>query len=414
MYEDSQRFSEEEEDESSHIVSFNPRSTLTWGRGQTNNMKDDVESQEPSSRMMQHGAGADASSMLMRADEDVDTPRYDDLNTNIREESIQRILSRLPPNGQRAFLRTLSEGETDVRPPIPFTVPDTEAEDEDSMMGELTDKRSEIDYLLDSPIPELTTKSLIPPPGGESIQSRASLAGHSNINAQGHKPGTKRVYTEFGEVNRPLHEELPVDPRACLMPMGKPSSDIPPSQQYTRPKPFLPSETERVRVRKDLFPVAQAREENQNINSQKRTTVYEATMTRDSPTYTTEVAQVVWSNRGSLPVINETGPFRPTTSTVAANPSKTYPKLLSGVQMFNSALSPLGVNPAMSYAEMTGAGHPVKSSDGTIQYQYFRPIDSEVHQEHDTFGTRGKNLQAGHGAVPYQGYVDRPTHGGWD
>ena len=134
-------------------------------------------------------------------------------------------------------------------------------------------------------------------------------------------------------------------------------------------------------------------------------------MTRDSPTYTTEVTQVVWSNRGSLPVINETGPFRPTTSTVAANPSKTYPKLLSGVQMFNSAHSPLGVNPAMSYAERTGAGHPVKSSDGTIQYQYFRSIDSEVHEEHDTFGTRGKNLQAGHGTVPYQGYVD-PLMGG--
>ena len=65
----------------------------------------------------------------------------------------------------------------------------------------------------------------------------------------------------------------------------------------------------------------------------------------------------------------------------------------------------------MSYAERTGAGHPVKSSDGTIQYQYFRPIDSEIHQEHDTFGTQGEHLQAGHGTVPDQGYVD-PLMGG--
>ena len=76
MYEDSQRFSEGEEDESSHIVSFNPRPTLTCVRGRTNNMEDGVGSQEPFSRMMQHGAGADASSLLMGADEDVDTPGY--------------------------------------------------------------------------------------------------------------------------------------------------------------------------------------------------------------------------------------------------------------------------------------------------------------------------------------------------
>ena len=42
-----------------------------------------------------------------------------------------------------AFLRTLSEGDGDARPPLPFTVPDTDAEDEDSELGKPIDKRSE-------------------------------------------------------------------------------------------------------------------------------------------------------------------------------------------------------------------------------------------------------------------------------
>ena len=113
---------------------------------------------------MQRDVGEEASPPFMGIDADVQTPSYEELNTNIREESLQRILNRLSPNGQRAFLRTLSEGDIDVRPPLPFSVPETDAEDECSGLGEPTDIRSEIDYLLDSSIPELTTKSLIPAP----------------------------------------------------------------------------------------------------------------------------------------------------------------------------------------------------------------------------------------------------------
>ena len=150
---------------------------------------------------------------------------------------------------------------------------------------------------------------------------------------------------------------------------------------------------------------------NQDVNPPIRTTVYE-TKTRGSPTCTTGVTHEVWSNQGSLPVINETGPFRSITSTSTVNPNKTYPKLLSGVEMFHSAHSPLSFHPVMSYAERTGAGHTVMSSDGTIKYQYFGPIETGVHQEHDTFETRGVNLQAGHGTVPDQGYVGPLMEGG--
>ena len=124
---------------------------------------------------MQRGVDGDMSPSFVRVDHTIETPTYDELHTNIREESIQRILSRLSPNGQRAFLRTLSEGEDDVIPPTPFSVPETDEEDEHSEMGEQRDAQSEINYLLDSPIPELTTKSLIPPPEGGGIQSRSLI-----------------------------------------------------------------------------------------------------------------------------------------------------------------------------------------------------------------------------------------------
>ena len=102
MYEDSQRFSEEEGDESSHIVFFNPRSTATYAGGRTNVRENEVELLDPSTHRMQFGVDGDESSLVMGADRVVDTPTYGNVKTNIREESIQRILNRLSPNGQRA------------------------------------------------------------------------------------------------------------------------------------------------------------------------------------------------------------------------------------------------------------------------------------------------------------------------
>ena len=364
----------------------------------------------PTTHRMQFGVGEDESSLVMGADEVVDTPTYDNLNTNIREESIQRILSRLSPNGQRAFLRTLSEGESDVRPPLPFVVPETDSEDECSELGEPTAKRSEIDYLLDSPIPELTTKSLIPPPGGESIQSRPLMTMHPNATVRGNKPGTTKVYTEFREVNRHFREELPVDLHVGSMSMGKPLGDIQPSQQFIRPEPFLPSDAERVLIQSNPLPATHVSKGDQNASSLRYPTVYE-TKVRNSPTRTTGTTQVVWSNKGLLPVINETGPSQTISSPGTTNPSKTYPKLLAGVEMFHSARSPLGVDPEILYAERTGVDHPVTSSDRTTKYPYFSPIEAEVHREHDTIRTRWETLQAGHGTVPDQGYVD-PLMGG--
>ena len=125
MYEDSQRFSEEEGDESSHVVSINPRSLMTRDSDETNRRIDDFESGAFSAHTMQRGVERDSSPPFAGAGRDIETPKYGELSTDIREESLQRILSRLSPNGQRAFLKTLSEGDADVRAPLPFSVPET-------------------------------------------------------------------------------------------------------------------------------------------------------------------------------------------------------------------------------------------------------------------------------------------------
>ena len=74
MYEDSQRFSEGAGDESSHVISFNPRSTATYAGGRMNIREDEVELQGPTTQRMQFGVGEDESSLVMGADEVVDTP----------------------------------------------------------------------------------------------------------------------------------------------------------------------------------------------------------------------------------------------------------------------------------------------------------------------------------------------------
>ena len=55
MYEDSQRFSQEEGDESSHVISFNPRSTATYAGGRMNIRENEIELSDPSTRRMQFG-----------------------------------------------------------------------------------------------------------------------------------------------------------------------------------------------------------------------------------------------------------------------------------------------------------------------------------------------------------------------
>ena len=126
---------------------------------------------------------------------------------------------------------------------------------------------------------------------------------HSNVTVRGNKSDTTKVYTELREVNRHFREELPVNLHVSKMLMGKTSEDIQPSQQYTRPKSYLPPEAERARVQKNLFPAISVRDGDQNVNSPKQPTVYD-TKTRDSPTRTTGTTHVVWSNKGLLPVIN--------------------------------------------------------------------------------------------------------------
>ena len=124
MYEDSQRFSSDEEEEGSHIVTFNPRSLVGADAHRSRYDRDNLDPYSSLALTMQRGADEQAQSPLKGGDETVDTPEY----ANIREESMQRILNRLSPNRRRAFLRTMSESESEVQPPAPFTIPETNDE----------------------------------------------------------------------------------------------------------------------------------------------------------------------------------------------------------------------------------------------------------------------------------------------
>ena len=171
MYEDSQRFSGGEEEEDSRVITIDPRLLVDVRDSRSMHRQDDIEPPDSTAFTMQRVVDRNTRSPLMGGDVAVDTPEY----TNIREESMQRILSRLSPNGRRAFLRTMSEGDGEARPPDPFAIPDTDNEYEPSEGADRLDTRSEVDYLLDSPIPELTTRSLIPITTNEVIQSHIQL-----------------------------------------------------------------------------------------------------------------------------------------------------------------------------------------------------------------------------------------------
>ena len=400
MYEDSQRFSEEEGDESSHVVSINPRSLIAPGRDETNRRIDDFESRVFPAHMMQRGVERDSPPPFAGAGRDVETPKYGELSTDIREESLQRILSRLSPNGQRAFLKTLSEGDADVRVPLPFSIPETDNEDECSELGELRDDRSEIDHLLDSPIPELTTKSLIPPPEGESIQSRLLLSAHPNVTSRVSKVNTK-VHTDPKTIKEPFCSERSFNPSASYTTVGRLDEDIQLSQRNIRPRPFQPLEADKIRVQKNLFPEARVRDVER-----------EGLFTGHSRIHVPASTNLVWVNRGLIPVCNETGPFRSTISKGVGDSDRTYPKLLTGVEMFGSIRSPVNAETEMFYAERTGVGHPMIPSEGTTMYQNLGPIEDESRPEANLIQPRWGNLgNEGHGVVPIKGHAD-PLGGG--
>ena len=177
MYEDSQRFSGGDEEVYSHVITIHPSLLVDVGDGRMMHRKDDVEPLESTAFTMQRVVGREARSPLTGGDREIDTPEY----TNIREESMQRILSRLSPNGRRAFLQTMSEGEGEARPPAPFTIPESDDERDSNQGIDQRDAGSGIDYLLDSPIPELTTRSLIPISTNEVIQSHISVGADPNV-----------------------------------------------------------------------------------------------------------------------------------------------------------------------------------------------------------------------------------------
>ena len=137
MYEDSQRFSSEEErDESSHVIYVNPRSAAVEINERLRHRPEDMEPNDLMTFTARRDAREAVRSPLPGAGEDVETPELENMYGNIRQESLQRILNRLSPNGRRAFLRTLSEGEEDVVPPRPFLLAESDTERDNGEGGE--------------------------------------------------------------------------------------------------------------------------------------------------------------------------------------------------------------------------------------------------------------------------------------
>ena len=130
--------------------------------------------------------------------------------------------------------------------------------------GNRRDDQSEINYLLDSPIPELTTKSLIPPPEGGSIQSR-SLMRSIRMSQCGQLKTNTKSYTEFTGVGGRLGDEQPHHSHVNKPAMEYFHDYVPPPRQDIRPKPYIPSEVERARVTKNLFPEIRGKERDRNI-----------------------------------------------------------------------------------------------------------------------------------------------------
>jgi hypothetical protein len=398
MYEDSQRFSEGEEEEDSHTVTIDPRLLADVRPDRMVNRGYDVEPVDSTAFMMQRDAGRSTQSPLTGVDMDINTPEY----TNIREESMQRILSRLSPTGRRTFLLAMSEGDGDVRTPAPFTVQDTDNEYESSEVMDQLDTRSEIDYLLDSSIPEVITRSLIPISNNEAIQSRVSVGLDPHVTTLGPKPkatlsGRKEESGVLGQV------DLPLDPAACRTSMSYVPNDAHGQPNFHRPKAYIPTEQARMRVTKNLFPSNSDNVENRESNSQNRLNTKPHTITGrhfDSVNTT----NTTWVYRHPRPSAIDHDSHPPVMSSRVMTSDQTYPKLLPTVELFSPP--PIASRSSMAYSARIGAGYRVYKTDGTYEHRYFEPIPNESREIPFTERNRGGALYEGHGASSDQRRAD--------
>jgi len=403
MYEDSQRFSEGEEEEDSRVITINPHLLANARGGRLMHGRDDIEPVDSTAFTMQRVVDRDTRSPLMGGDGVVDTPEY----ANIREESMQRILNRLSPNGRRAFLRTMSEGEGEVRPPDPFTIPDSNDEYEPSEGMDRLDTRSEIDYLLDLPIPELTTRSLISISTNEAIQSHISAEVNPNVTVRVSKPKvsscqvTKEsdVLRQFGPPRDSMEDRMsePYIPNDDLEQLN-----------YGRPKAFTPTEQARARVTKNLFPSTRDDDLNLGNISENRWGV-KVNTTMGDRIENVNTTSTTWIHRHPRSTVVHPDSHQPIISSRIAGPDQTYPKLLPAVELFSPL--PISLRSTMAYPARTGAGYRVNKPDGTYEYQYFESIPTEPRENPIIERMGGEALYTGHGIFSDQRHAD-PLFGG--
>ena len=247
----------------------------------------------------------------------------------------------------------MSEGEGEVRPPDPFTIPDSNDEYEPSEGMDRLDTRSEIDYLLDLPIPELTTRSLIPISTNEAIQSHISAEVNPNVTVRVSKPKvsscqvTKEsdVLRQFGPPRDSMEDRMsePYIPNDDLEQLN-----------YGRPKAFTPTEQARARVTKNLFP--STRDDDLNLGSipENRWGV-KVNTTMGDRIENVNTTSTTWVHRHPRSTVVHPDSHRPIISSRVAGSDQTYPKLLPTVELFSPP--PISSRPNMAYPARTGAGY---------------------------------------------------------
>ena len=392
---------DEEAENESNVVTFNPRSTaITYdakgsmaARSRPTHDDDVRELPARGGDPMEDPSSQIREEMSMRENTHSE---YGPLR--VRDESINRILSRLTPSGRERFLRALNDRDELQAPPL-FQMPPEELVSIDDQVETLFETRSEVNSLLDSPVPEIITKVLLPSQAGRPIESR-----DTQRNANENYPSKSTSKQTFMSVNEELNERYveEYDSRTrheIQMPVVIEQNRRAPMETH-RPKPYLPSVEERAKVVKNLFPSAK----EQGIDPYSRPNIrlpFAGVTTVGNQELTTNSVIMTWLRQNPAMSTVAQKPYRDYNVPKIHDHHQTYPKLLPEVTLFSPSPERPDTQINRNYAERTGVGYETCREDGNYEYRYFEPIPTEINrvaittnlgvplpQTSDTFSTR--------------------------
>ena len=168
---------------------------------------------------------------------------------------------------------------------------------------------------------------------------------------------------------------------------------------FERARSFVPTEQDRDRVTKNLFPQSRREDSGSGINFFSQ---------RPARKITTDIVVATQSRHDPCATISVTSSSRPIAHTRTTNPDRTYPKLLAGVELFSPLPPPPGLDINMEYPGRTGAGYKIIRADGTSEYQYFPPLDAERCPVYTIEEEQGGYPDRGHGIFSDPRHTDLP------